>query len=84
MADLLNMEFINSLSHPLYACERSGWKWPVHDIDVETGMMRIDVSGQLQVTRLEEYSFIEDSDGVLHEIECLYNEDNNTGKEGRR
>ena len=53
MSDLLNMEFINSLPQPLlmqeWGSRGDDWLWPVESIDVQSGIMRIDVCGMLQV-----------------------------------
>ena len=74
MADLLNIEKINALPHPLAAVQWGGgsWSFPVHDIDVETGMMRIDVCGLLQVTHFSEVKFLRDGDGIDHDSDIFY------------
>jgi len=71
--DVLDMELINSLPQPFMAIEHNEkWQWPIHDVDVQTGCMRIDVCGLLQPCHLLDYKFIEDSDGKRHEPESFY------------
>lgn len=74
--DLLNMAFINSLPQPLFGSENGiDWWWPIHDIDVQTGVLRIDVCGLLQVMHISDYSVIRDDAGSLHRWEDFYLED---------
>ena len=47
--DKLNLKFINSLPQPLMAISWSDRETPVHDIDVQTGLVRLDVSGMLDL-----------------------------------
>lgn len=70
MNDLLNMEFINSLPQPLFV--RSGSWWPVHDIDVETGLFRIDVCGLLDVMHIGSVLTFRDADGNEHGSDTFY------------
>lgn len=74
MADRLSMALINSLPHPLIGRQwgDKDWWWPVHDIDVETGVMRIDVSGRLQVKHLSDFVIFKDADGVEHDPDSFY------------
>jgi hypothetical protein len=56
MSDLLNMELINSLPQPLWVSSNGkDWWWPVYDICVETGLVRIDVCGKLQTNHITEW-----------------------------
>ena len=55
--DLLRMDFINSLQQPIMCTELDGTQWPLYDLDVETGLMRIDVCGKLQVTEVSEFQY---------------------------
>lgn len=64
--DLLDMARINALPQPLIAVDRA-WRWPIYDIDVQTGQMRIDVCGLLQIKDITDYPAIEDAHGVLHD-----------------
>lgn len=71
-SDLLNVAFINSLPHPLYGIQWDGWLWPIHDICVGTGLVRIDVCGLLQTSHISDYSGIKDDAGVIHEMDDFY------------
>ena len=70
--DILNMELINSLPLPLTARFLGGDEWPVVDIDVETGLMRIDVCGKLQVMHVGDVTLFRDADYAEHDIELFY------------
>jgi hypothetical protein len=74
MNDKLKMDAINALPHPLIARFCGGDIWPVHDIDVETGLMRIDVCGRLQVKEFAEVMEVRDGDGGLHDPDDFYND----------
>jgi hypothetical protein len=73
--DLLRMNHINALPHPFLARFCGGGVWPVIDIDVQTGCMRIDVCGMPQVTRFAEVMAITDGDGQTHDPDTFYNEE---------
>ena len=70
--DKLDIARINSLPQPLIAHFYGGDEWPVHDIDVETGFMRIDVAGKLQVKHIGEVSFVRDINGGVHDADTFY------------
>lgn len=76
MVERLLIEKLNALPQPLYArfCGDKK-KWPVYDIDVETGMMRIDVIGKLQVMHFGEIMDLFCADLVRHDPSEFYNED---------
>ncbi len=69
--DLLNMERLNSLPHPLYVAHIGAW-WPVHDIDVQTGLIRIDVSGKLDVLHFGGITGLRDANGAEHNLDSFY------------
>lgn len=73
--DLLRMDFINSLPQPLWI-STFGSEWPVYDIDVETGLLRIDVVGRLDVLHISDCTSFRDSAGTYHDIETLYSDYN--------
>lgn len=75
MSDLLRMDYINSLPQPFIATMLGGWRWPVYDIDVETGLIRLDVMGKLDRTHIAEVVKFTDADGVEHTSDSFYNED---------
>ena len=71
--DMLLMAKINALPHPLMVRfvgdkRRTG----VHDIDVETGSMRADVCGQLDVRSFCEVMELIDDSGATHDPETFY------------
>lgn len=70
--DLLNMEHINSLPHPLLVRFVGGDEWPLYDIDVSSGLLRIDVCGKLQVMHIGEVDIFYDADGIEHDAETFY------------
>ena len=59
--DRLDMAYINSLPPPLW-----DGNWPVYDIDVETGLNRIDVCGLLEVRHIDRCLTMRDSAGKEH------------------
>lgn len=71
--DRLRMDHINSLPQPFLArfCGDRDW-WPVADFEVQTGLMRIDVVGKLQVMRFSEVMEIQDGNSVFHDPETFY------------
>lgn len=74
--DLLRMEYINSLPQPFFAeLLGSGNRWPVVDIDVETGLMSIDVCGRLDRLHIRDVRSFIDCVGVEHDPDSFYNED---------
>lgn len=75
MADLLRMDHINSLPQPFFAQFCGGLWWPVHDIEVQTGLMRIDVCGLLEVKHFGEVTALRDSAGAEHDPDTFYHEE---------
>lgn len=65
--DLLDLEYINSLPLPLWDGE-----WPVYDIDVETGLYRIDVCGLLDVLHIRRCFTMRDATGKNHYVGDFY------------
>lgn len=76
MSDLLNMEAINSLPHPLVGVfyGKDTDTWMIHDIDVETGVIRIDVHGPLDVRSFCELTAIIDADSNNHDPEKFWSD----------
>ena len=72
MSDILNMEYINRLPQPFMALMYGGDEWPVYDIDVETGLLRIDVVGKIQLMHIGDVHFFRDIDGVKHDSDTFY------------
>jgi hypothetical protein len=73
--DLLDIDYINSLPQPLIGVFFSGDRWPIVDIDVQTGVLRIDVCGKLQVMRIGDAKEFVDADGGIHDSESFYIDD---------
>lgn len=75
MSDLLRGEYINSLPQPLFMREYGDhfW-WPVYDIDLETGLVRIDVMGKLQPIHIGDISQFRDGNSFLHDSETFYSD----------
>lgn len=71
--DLLDMEHINGLPQPFMA-NLGGMlgNWPVYDIDVESGLVRIDACGKLDVKHISDVLHFLDADGNQHETESFY------------
>lgn len=74
MIDRLNIRTINALPLPLLAVFFGGSRWPVYDIDVETGVMRIDVGGLLEVKHFGEVRQLIDGDHIEYESDQFYME----------
>ena len=46
----------------------------MYDIEVQTGLLRIDVVGKLQVTDIGEVMFFTDEAGVKHDADTFYSD----------
>ena len=76
MADLLKMDYINSLPQPFMVnFVGDTWEWEVHDIDVQTGLLRINVMGLLDVKHIADVRHFKDMDGVEYDPDTFYEED---------
>jgi len=74
MPDLLKLDFINSLPQPFQVrlWGDKATRWELYDIDVETGLLRINVCGKLQVKHISDVADFSDMDGVVHDSESFY------------
>jgi len=74
--DRLRMDYINSLPQPFIVrfCGSTHW-WPVESFEVQTGLMRIDVCGKLEVKRFSEVMEIKDGDNQPHDPDSFWIED---------
>lgn len=70
--DLLDMAYINSLPQPFIGRALGGWEWPIYDIDVQTGLLRIDVCGLLEAKHISDFTAFRDSAGVTHSADGFY------------
>jgi len=73
-SDKLRIDYINILPQPLIGRFIGGDEWPVWDIDVQTGLLRIDVCGKLQVKEIADVRYFRDADGVEHDSETFYSD----------
>lgn len=72
-ADLLDMAYINALPQPLVGRQYgSDYWWPIYDIEVQTGLVRIDVCGKLDVKHIGDFARFRDDIGVEHHADDFY------------
>lgn len=71
--DLLLMDKINALPHPLMirGFSHDYW-WPVIDIEVQTGLYRIDVCGMVECRQMSSCGQIMDGSGKVHYVDEFY------------
>lgn len=74
MTDLLRIDFINRLPQPLWVRRwgRDSFDFPVWDICVETGLIRIDVCGMLDKLHIGDVAEFKDDAGVVHSSDSFY------------
>lgn len=70
--DLLDMQYINGLPHPLLGEEWGGSIWPIYDIDVACGLVRIDVCGKLEVKDIGDFKYFYDDAGEKYRADGFY------------
>lgn len=71
--DLLSFEKINALPHPLMIREFShDWWWPLIDIDVQSGLYRVDVCGKSQTFSVGGCTQIQDGTGDIHDMDIFF------------
>jgi hypothetical protein len=76
VSDLLNMEKLNSTPQPFFVATSSTSPfWPVESIDVETGLMRIDVCGKLDLMHFGAIVRMRDLNGTELDPDDFYNEE---------
>ena len=66
------MDNINSLPQPFVAIFYGNHEWPVHDIEVGTGLLRIDVCGLLDVKHIGDVKAFRDASGAEHDPDTFY------------
>lgn len=75
MADMLRIDHINSLPHPLYVRISSGdWWWPVETLCVQTCCMRLDVMGKIQLAHFGDVFEVRDEAGENHDPDTFYSD----------
>lgn len=74
--DLLDMDYINSLPQPFLGrtLGTGNWEWEIHDIEVQTGLVRINVCGLLEVKHISDFSLFRDMNGVEHSPDGFYSD----------
>ena len=70
--DRLKLDHINSLPQPFIGVFFGGDRWPIEDIDVQTGLLRINVCGKLQVKHIGDVKHFVDADGGIHDSDSFY------------
>ena len=75
--DLLDMDYINSLPQSLWVNTGGMSYFPIHDIDVQTGLLRIDVCGLLDVLHIGSLFTIRDGHGKEHYVGDFYTDPEN-------
>lgn len=74
--DLLDMDYINSLPHPFLGRMLGGAWWPIYDFEVQTGLVRIDVCGKLDVKHIGDFTAFRDGAGVERSSAAFYTDAN--------
>ena len=72
MTDILDRDRINSLPQPFTAHFYGGSAWPLIDIDVQTGLLRIDVVGLPEIKHISDVDTFIDADGESHDADSFY------------
>ena len=72
MTDILDSNHINSLPQPFIAHFYGGSVWPVIDIDVQTGLLRIDVVGLPDIKHISDVDTFVDAGGESHDADSFY------------
>lgn len=72
MNDILDNNHINSLPQPFTAHFYGGSAWPVIDIDVQTGLLRIDVVGLPDIKHISDVDAFVDAEGESHDAASFY------------
>ncbi len=75
MTDMLRMDYINALPQPFQAFLGEGMgTWPINDIEVKTGLMRLDVVGLLQVIHISDVLKIIDANNRTHDPDTFWSD----------
>lgn len=70
--DLLDLDYINSLPQPFIGITLRGMRWTIHDIEVETGLVRIDVHGMLDFLTISDFRGFIDANGIEHSSDSFF------------
>ena len=71
-SDLLDIDYINSLPQPFLGRALGGREWHINDFDVESGMLRINVSGCLQLMHIGDFTAFRDADQIWRSADAFY------------
>ncbi|AUR91210.1 hypothetical protein NVP1228O_47 [Vibrio phage 1.228.O._10N.261.49.C1] len=71
VGDILNCELINSLSHPLIGVKGDN-RYDIETICIQTGCVRFDVGGPIQIGEMIDFDHILDGNYNKHEIDDFY------------
>ena len=77
MSDLLRIDYINSLPQPFmveFMGNEESYLWDLYDIEVGTGLLRIDVMGKLVIKHISDVSRFIDINGDSHDPETFYSD----------
>ena len=66
LEDIIDLGKFNSLPSPVTARILSGAEYWIETLDVQTGLMKIDVCGQVDLTSFAEVLMLIDADGIEH------------------
>lgn len=80
MADILRMDYINSLPQPFLAVTGLG-TYGVHDIAVDTPTLRIDVMGLLQIISMVDVREFIDASGATHDPDTFWTDYEGAGND---
>lgn len=72
MNDLLNFDYINSLPQPFSATLVGDDDWPVIDICVKSGIVRLDICGAVDIMDISDVVCFTDSLGSIHYAETFF------------
>lgn len=70
--DLLNGGRFNALPSPVTAKMCGGDEWWVESLDVQTGLMRLDVCGQIDLRHFGEVIMLTDINGVTYDPDSFW------------
>ena len=70
--DLLNGVKFNALPGPVTARMCGGGEWWIETLDVQTGAMRLDVCGQIDLSHFSEVMILIDINGSTHDPEDFW------------
>lgn len=67
VGDVICIEKFNSLSSPVTASMYGGGEYWIETLDVQTGLMRLDVCGQIDLSSFGLVKSLIDADGISHD-----------------